>query len=122
MLTAEARIKTGQADRYLIQLCRHANSINHKILHPRAGKAHVRPDVHAECSGTDGTLTFSWGRCTLHAGPDTLTVRAEAASEENLQRIQDLIARNLERFGRREHLMVHWQRPQAPATQPGQAG
>ncbi len=37
MLTAEARIKPGQADRYLIQLCRHANSIDHKILRQGTG-------------------------------------------------------------------------------------
>jgi hypothetical protein len=122
MLIAEAQIRTGQPGRYLTQLCRHASSINHKILHPGAGKAHARPEVHAECSGTDGTLTFSWGRCILHAGPDTLTARAEAASEESLQQIQDLITRNLERFGRREHLTVTWQRPPAPAAQPGEAG
>jgi hypothetical protein len=32
MLTAEARIQTSQPSRYLIQLCRHAVSINHKVL------------------------------------------------------------------------------------------
>jgi hypothetical protein len=123
MLTAEARIQTSQPSRYLVQLCRHASSINHKILHPRAGRAHAGPDVqHVEWSDTDGTLTFGWARCTLQAGPDTLTVRAEAASEENLQRIQDLITRNLERFGRRDHLKVTWQRPEAPAVQAGEAG
>ena len=46
----------------------------------------------------------------------TLTVRAEAASEESLQRVQDLITRNLERFGRREHLTVNWQRPGTPTA------
>ncbi len=45
VLTAEARIQTGNPGRYLIQLCRHADSINHKILHPRAGNTHAGPDV-----------------------------------------------------------------------------
>lgn len=67
MLTAEARIQTERPSRYLVQLCRHADS------------------------------------------------------EENLQRIQSLITRNLERFGRRDHLNVNWQRPQAPAIQAGDA-
>ncbi len=58
----------------------------------------------------------------MHAGPDTLTVRAEAASEENLQRIQNLVTRNLERFGRRDHLKVNWQRPGPPAVPAGEAG
>jgi hypothetical protein len=74
---------------------------------------------HVEWSDTDGTLVFSWARCTMQAGPDTLTVRAEAASEENLNRIQELIARNLERFGRRDHLTVTWQRPVPSADQAG---
>jgi len=123
MLTAEAHIQAERPSRYLVQLCRHANSINHKILHLHAGQAQARPEMqHVEWSGTDGTLTLSWGRCTMHAGPDTLTVRAEAANEENLQRIQNLITRNLERFGRRDHLKVNWQRPEAPIVQAGETG
>jgi hypothetical protein len=123
MLTAEARIQAGRPGRYLVQLCRHANSINHKILNLHAGKAQARPEVqHVEWSDTEGTLTFSWGRCTMHADQDTLTVRAEATNEEDLQRIQNLITRNLERFGRRDHLKVNWQRPEAPTVQARELG
>lgn len=122
MPTAEARIRTERPERYLVQLCQHASSINHKILSFHAARAEARPEVqHVEWSGTDGTLTFSSGTCTVHADPDTLTVRAEAADEENLQRLQSLIARNLERFGRRDHLKVNWQRPGAPVVQGGEA-
>ena len=118
MPTAEARIPTGQPSRYLIQLCRHASSINHKTLR-HAGRALVRPEIQqAGWSGTHGTLTLGWGRCTMQAGPGTLTVRAEATDNESLQQIQDLISRNLERFGRREHLTVNWQRPETPTAQP----
>ena len=115
MPTAQARIPTGQPSRYLIQLCQHANSINHKTLrHP--GRAPVRPDIqHVERSDTHGTLDLGWGRCTLQAGPGTLTVRAEAANNESLQQVQDLITRNLERSGQREHPQVNWQRPETPA-------
>jgi len=83
----------------------------------------VRPDIqHVEWSDTRGTLTLTWGRCTMQAGPGTLTVRAEAASDESLQRVQDLITRNLERFGRREHLKVTWQPLQTPTAQAGENG
>ena len=58
----------------------------------------------------------------MQGSPDTLTLRAEATNEENLQRIQDLITRNLERFGRRDHLTVNWQRPEAPTVQASEAG
>jgi len=62
-------------------------------------------------------------QCTLRATPHALTLRAEAASEENLRRVQDIIASDIERFGKREDLQVVWQRPppRAPATQPSQA-
>ncbi|SRR6266566_2122412 len=118
MLTAETHIQTERPSRYLVQLCKHADGINHKILHLHASKAQARPEVqHVEWSDADGTLTFSWGRCTMQAGPDTLTVRLDATNEEDLQRIQDLITRNLERFGRRDQLKVNWQRPEAPTIQ-----
>ena len=73
----------------------------------------MRPEIQqVEWSDTHGTLDMGWGRCTMQADPGTLTVRAEAANEEGLQRVQGLIARDLERFGRREHLQVNWQRPE----------
>jgi hypothetical protein len=58
----------------------------------------------------------------MHAGPGTLTIRAEAASQESLQRVQDLITRNLERFGRREHLQVNWQLPNTPVAGASETG
>ena len=39
----------------------------------------------------------------------TARSRAEAADEESLRRIQDLLTSRLQKFGRREHLTVHWQ-------------
>ena len=112
MLTAQARIQTSQPSRYLSQLCRHASSISHKTLRHAAG-ALVRPEIQqVEWSDTHGTLDLGWGRCTMQADPGMLTVHVEAANEESLQRVQGLIARDLERFGRREHLQVNWQRPE----------
>lgn len=69
-----------------------------------------------EWSDTDGTLILTWGRCSMHASPGTLTVHAEATNEENLRRMQELIARDLERIGRRDHLTVNWQRPTPQVT------
>ena len=37
---------------------------------------------------------------------------ADAADEESLTRIQDMIAGRLEKFGRRENLSVTWYRSQ----------
>jgi hypothetical protein len=61
------------------------------------------------CSGPEGTVSLDWGRWTMRAFPGRLAVRAEAADEESLRRIQDLLTARLQKFGRGEHLTVHWQ-------------
>jgi hypothetical protein len=102
MTTAEARIDTTKASRYLAQLCQHAKKFGGRHPHPTA----TRPDVLAvEWTDTDGTLTLSWGTCRLHADDDTLTVQVEAPDEDSLKRVQDIVAADLERFGR---LAVTW--------------
>jgi uncharacterized protein DUF2218 len=54
-------------------------------------------------------VSLDWGRWTMRALPGRLTVGAEAADEENLRRIQDLLTTRLRNLGRREHLTVAWQ-------------
>lgn len=65
---------------------------------------------------------FGGGKLTMQASAGALTLRAEADSEENLQQLQDLVTERLEKFGRRDHLKVNWQRSEAPTVQPGGAG
>ena len=67
-----------------------------------------------EWSETQGTIRFGEGTITLQASPGTLILRAEAAGEENLRRIQDIVTADLGRFGKRDHLAVTWQRPVTP--------
>ena len=45
----------------------------------------------------------------MRAFPGRLAVRAQAADEESLRRIQDLLTVRLQKFGRRERLTVAWQ-------------
>jgi hypothetical protein len=119
MLTAEARVRTEHPSRYLVQLCRHAQQV-HRLRHrPRAhgGDAQPPPKVeHVEWSETGGMISFGWGQCTIQATPGLLTLRAEAAEEDSLRRVQDIVAADIERFGSRHQLTVTWQRPGAPAT------
>ena len=56
-----------------------------------------------------GTVGLDWGSWTMRALPGRLVVRAEAADQESLRRIQDLLTARLQRFGRRERLTVNWQ-------------
>ena len=125
MPNAEARIETEHASRYLVQLCRHAGEVTHRLGHLHAGPEGARPEVvqvQRSENDADATLELTWGRCTMRAGAHALTVRVEARDEENLWRVQDLIAADLRRFGRRENLTVHWRRPEDPTVQAGAAG
>ena len=123
MLTAEAQVETERPGRYLVQLCRHASQMGqHLRQRPRTHDGgDAPPEVqHVEWSDTYGIVRLSWGQWTMQTTPDTLTLRAEATDEENLRRIQDLVAARLEIFGRREHLKVNWQRFEALADQRGE--
>jgi hypothetical protein len=116
MPTAEARIETERPSRYLAQLCRHVDNIyrtdrhlqNRRHRHTAGGtQAHPQLPPHIEWSETHGTITVGDGTITMLANPGALTLRAEAADEETLRRIQDLITGLLGRFGRRDHLTGH---------------
>ena len=102
MLTAEAKIPTERASRYLNQLCRHVDKAAHRQPQMQA---------HVEWSADRGVIDFDWGRCTLHADPGVLTLRAEASDEEALRRIEHRLADLLERIGRRDGLTVTWTAP-----------
>ena len=123
MLTAEAHVQTNHPGRYLAQLSRHAQQVHRMRHRPHSHNergAQPPPKVkHAEWSETRGSIDFGWGRCTLQANGDLLTLRAEAADEEDLQRVQDIVTRDIERFGSREHLKVSWQRLDPPISASG---
>ena len=125
MLTAEAVIRTEHPDQYLARLGKHAAKMASGLRHrPRAhGSGQAPPGIQtAEWSGTRGTVTLNWGRWTAEAAPGMLTLRAEAADAENLQKIQDMLTTRLENFGRREHLTIAWQSSGTPVAEQGYAG
>jgi hypothetical protein len=126
MLTAEAIVRTEHPERYLARLGKHASQMGQRPGHHqprRHSSGEAPPEVrHAEWSATDGLVRLNWGQWTMQAVPGALRLRAEAADEANLQRIQDLITARLERFGRREQLKVNWQQMETPATSPGGDG
>ena len=111
MLTAIARIPTPDPGRYLVRFCKHASQMGGALRHrPRAhAGGGAPPEMRSvEWNDTDGSLTLDWGRCTLHAAPGVLELRAEAADQESLARVQELIGRRLEKLGHREGLTVTW--------------
>jgi hypothetical protein len=88
-----ARVPTKSALRYLGQLCKH---FGHK--------------VPSSLDGDHGWIAFEFGRCHLAASDDELSLHNTAASLETLQRLEEVIARHLERFAFREKLTITWQR------------
>ena len=114
MLVVEARIGTEQASRYVVRLCTHAASMGrtrgHGIrVHSNEALSRGEVEVQAQWSDTDGTITFSpWGRCELEATSTALVLRIEAADQEDLRRIQDILTRDLDRFTGSEKLAVDW--------------
>jgi hypothetical protein len=110
MPVAEALVETPRAERFLAQLCRHAEAMGGKARHLHGGDGQARPEVVAvEYAGNEGKIAFGWGDCVLRSTSDTLTVRVEAGDADRLARIQRLLTADLERFGRRDGLTVSWQ-------------
>jgi hypothetical protein len=113
MPIAEAAIVTPRAARYVTQFGKHAEAM-------AAGRGHVHGardevDLHVEHTDDEVVVTFDpWGRATLRARDGRLTVRAEAADQQNLARIQEILTRNVERFGRRDQLTLTWDGSEPP--------
>jgi hypothetical protein len=123
MLTAEAHVKTQDPSRYLTQLCHHARQVHRMRHRPRNHGADGQPPPRVEAveySESSGMISFGWGRCTMQATPGTLTLRAEAEDQGSLQRVQDIVTRDIERFGKRRQLTITWQPTNAHSAQPGQ--
>lgn len=125
MPTAEARLTTDRASRYLVQLCRHLGQMNHpthpgRMTHrPPGGHGGTPPAApHVDHTDTHGTVRFPDGRWTLDATADTLTLRVDATDEAALRRLQDAIAARIETIGRRDGLQVLWQQPTDEGTPP----
>jgi hypothetical protein len=109
-----AQIPTERASRYLTQFCKHADAMASEVHRPRMHLHGVlaRRDVgvSADWTETRGTVTFSpWGRCTLDATADTLALRIDATDDDGLDRIRDIVTRDLQRFSSRAPLTVTWQ-------------
>jgi hypothetical protein len=114
MLTAEGAIETPRAARYLAQFGKHAGAMARSSGHGmpmHGGNPLARGEVnlHVEHGADEVVVTFDpWGSATLRAQDDRLTVRVAATDQQNLHRIQEILSRNFERFGRRDHLTLTW--------------
>jgi uncharacterized protein len=92
--TSTAVVPTDAAVRYAKQLLAHLGRKN--SVEPVDGE----PDA--------GRLVFAYGTGTVRPEEGRLVLEAVASDDESLARVQDVLARHLERFGARRELAVHW--------------
>ena len=92
MISAEARITTKHAGKYLAQLCKH---FAHK--------------VPANWADGIGDVAFGPGTCHMRAAEGLLTLRCQAETPEGLAKVTHIVGDHLTRFGWREQLEVTWQ-------------
>lgn len=89
--TARAQVATTSADRYAKQLSSHLGR-------------------HGELREvSDGTVVvLANGECRLVSQPESLELYASAPTQEDLERVMEIVGKHLERFGQRNELTVTW--------------
>lgn len=92
-LASTAIIDTSKASIYLKKFCRHFS--------------HKRPVEFDECRGK---VAFAYGNCYLVATVEQLILNLESESVELMVKMEDVVARHMERFAFRDEIRVHWKR------------
>lgn len=93
-MESHARVATDKAARYMTQLAKHWS---HRF--------EVRYDA------TSAFFPLPLGACRMTAHPDGLDITVEAADHDDLARLEDVVARHLDRFAFREgELKYGWTR------------
>jgi len=97
-MKSTATIRTPNARRYMIQLCKHFG--------------HCVPATYGE---REGEIVFEAGKIGLRAAPETFMLWAHADEAGGLERLEQVVETHLRRFAFREpNLAVEWRR--APAV------
>ena len=109
MPSAQTRIPTDRAGRYLAQLCQHLNQISGHTRHGSGTDGGGPPQVgRVEWNDSHGVIEFASGTGTLDATSDALTIKLAAVDSYELQQMQQLFSARLETIGRRDNLVVAW--------------
>ena len=90
-LSARSVVSTQKPSPYLKQLAKH---FRHKL--------DVRFDDH------EAVIPFAFGHAQLRAGEGELHLEAFAQTPADLARVEQVVGSHLERFGRRDELVVSW--------------
>jgi len=93
MNLSRAEVPTAHAVSYLRQLCRHWS---HKFT--------------VEFDDTHGKIHLPKGIVTLMSSPDALSVYLEVSEPADQERMEEVVAEHLQRFGFKETLEFRWLR------------
>ncbi|UEM06249.1 DUF2218 domain-containing protein [Skermanella rosea] len=93
MFTSVSHVATDKAERFMTQLCKH---FAHKIP--------------ASSENGSGRIQFEAGTCLLESGPEFLTLRVEAGSDDQRTIVEDVVKSHLERFMWKEPAEITWNR------------
>jgi len=94
MIRTRSVIKTPNAEKYLLQLCKHWQ---HKFSF-----SYTQTQAHIPFSDTI--------HLDMSAAPAELTMQLEAPDEEDIARMETVFVNHLERFAFREQLTIDWHR------------
>lgn len=100
-LTAHAAVLTSSPERYAKQLL-----------------SHLGRRTAWTTDGDTSTAELAGGTGTVVVGDGVLTLIAEAPDAASLAQVQQVLARDLERFGQRQELTVTWVSDAAPGGSP----
>lgn len=90
-IISTAKIETEQAERLIIQLCKHWG---HKFP-VRQGERW-------------GEIDLPLGTCRMRADDAALSVELEGEADQ-MSRLQEVVAEHLQRMARKEELVIRWQ-------------
>lgn len=90
MRISTVTLTTAKASGYLQQLCKHFGH-------------HMQVDF----TTTTCAINFPFGSASLEANDEALTMRVEG-EEQNIEKLETVMASHLERFAFRENLRVTW--------------
>jgi len=103
MVSAISNTPTAHASKYLQQLCKHWQHNLAVEFTPEHGTVTFPKDARGATWAGDALVTFD-------AGPDALSVRIDASSDEHVETMKGVVARHLDRFAFREApLTFDWQ-------------
>ncbi len=87
-----ATIPTNKAERLMKALCNH-----------------FARKIDARYEGNKGYIKFGDGTCEITATADLLTLKVEAETVENLERVKRVVVDHLLRFAPDEEIKIDWQ-------------